>query len=1148
MSNTITYSSELMKNYLQAEIMAPDKTFEALQTSTGASLLFSIGTDNTFYVTQETSGESAHGWIKTDLSTAQAAKDFPTGATCTSMSVAQNVQTGTIGLGMSLTAADNDHLYLCLGNSNTDTSWLSQPVWTAFPFDDAQHPQSKCKIVNLFISEVQVNNICTTGQYVVVDIVRDPSSAEPLISRYYIDTQKTNGYAWHPHNISIDVEEANYMSCIGRSGNSLIDGLYTFGQVQGNAQFIYNSIFNVYSKVAPPSPARLQLPGGSIVNAMGVCRNADETTDLYVAAGGALYYFASTNQKDGATGVLLLKNALFINVSKLYVFKANDKIIVWGLNSAGNIFYTSCPVTQLTGSPSAWSLNLPILTGVDMISPYINCADNGNTIFAVADQTLYILTKSPDTTLWKTRQVTLPPLTANAPAISFSSYTTRIQVTGNNGQPAGNTPVTINANTRTSFYVNHLYTVLDTTPISINTDVSGSITLIESVDSLQCARLTITNSDGSTIDINPMHKPFQKVAQLNTADSLSVAVITNPDGSTRPLIPAGTSSDDLKTAATGNQNLANAYNSVSSGVNIRSVAHGSLKTKITLTPQGALALHPAITTEDIFSSISSDFGDLYNWLKSGVDYVLTIVKNTTTDVWNFMVKIAGQTYTAVLDCVEKVMGAVEWVFNGIKTLITDLIKFLEFLFELADIRRTKEVMENMITLFLKYQASELQNAKQEFDTAITGLQSQIADWGSLQWSGLGSAATAPTGNGSTPTVNSDAANTLLSHHFQNNAGSMVITAPPPAANGNLSPVTVLQNAIASESKVMQQVFSNLYHTAGDFENLSLEQILQKLAAIFADGAIGSAQVIIDALIDLLIAFADTITDILSAPVYIPIVSDILSAFGVSMPSLLDMLCWIAAVPATIIYKAVTGNAPFPDNSTTSMLINATDFNVLVQAFNPPATTKRSKVKMVTASTLSLSPDTAGTLFCIGHTACGIFTFINAIVGGFEAASEDGNNPFGTPAAVLSVCSAATAGIANALVPKAPLQSSSVVLLSNATLGIRLMSKALFSGPAQKKIFGGDGGDRVPGAIVDAGLVLPALATTIFHFIELSKIPDGDTKSAAIIDETGNILSYISRVTYAMAVAGEKDEVTMGTYIASNICASGLQFAEANVGR
>ena len=41
----ITFSSELMQNYLQAEIMRPEKGFQALQTGAGNALLFSIGMD-----------------------------------------------------------------------------------------------------------------------------------------------------------------------------------------------------------------------------------------------------------------------------------------------------------------------------------------------------------------------------------------------------------------------------------------------------------------------------------------------------------------------------------------------------------------------------------------------------------------------------------------------------------------------------------------------------------------------------------------------------------------------------------------------------------------------------------------------------------------------------------------------------------------------------------------------------------------------------------------------------------------------------------------------------------------------------------------------------------------------------------------------
>jgi hypothetical protein len=66
----IRYSSEMMTNYVHAEIISPQKKFAALQTSEGLSLLFSIGTDDVLWLIRETSGQSAAGWTKTDLSSA----------------------------------------------------------------------------------------------------------------------------------------------------------------------------------------------------------------------------------------------------------------------------------------------------------------------------------------------------------------------------------------------------------------------------------------------------------------------------------------------------------------------------------------------------------------------------------------------------------------------------------------------------------------------------------------------------------------------------------------------------------------------------------------------------------------------------------------------------------------------------------------------------------------------------------------------------------------------------------------------------------------------------------------------------------------------------------------------------------------------
>ncbi len=347
----ISISTELMKNYKQTLLMSQENKFEALQTNTGNSLLLSIGTDNVFYVTEESVGH-ATGWEKTDISSAQIAKSFPgqTGLTCKTFDAGQNVVDGTIGLAMVINDGTNDHLFLCLGNSNADTSWVNTPGWIQYPFDN---PTKNITIVGVFLSETANNT-----QYIVVDILRDPTSQEKLISRYYINPQGTP--VWQPHDVAIDLEANSYTSCLGRQyllnspHQPTIDGLYTCGQVDGNPQFTFQPLFNVFNTSIPAPVARLQLPGNLIADSIAACRKSDMSTDLYACSGGGLYYFASNNQADGATGVLLAQNTMFDGVRKMYAAQTNNASIVWGLNGNDEIFYTSCPVGQETASPSAW--------------------------------------------------------------------------------------------------------------------------------------------------------------------------------------------------------------------------------------------------------------------------------------------------------------------------------------------------------------------------------------------------------------------------------------------------------------------------------------------------------------------------------------------------------------------------------------------------------------------------------------------------------------------------------------------------------------------------------------------------------------------------------------------------------------------------
>uniref|UniRef100_UPI0024573123 hypothetical protein n=1 Tax=Nocardia asiatica TaxID=209252 RepID=UPI0024573123 len=164
---SVTCSTELMRNYLQSEVLAPEAKFEALQTQSGASLLLSISSQGVLYVTEEVPGDR-HGWQRSDLSSALIAHDLGgNGATCKDFAVAQSAfpPATSIHLAMVVSDGTSDHLYLSLANSDSDTSWTAHPSWTAYPFDNPDHQPSPVVIVGVLISEA------TDAEYIVVDVV-----------------------------------------------------------------------------------------------------------------------------------------------------------------------------------------------------------------------------------------------------------------------------------------------------------------------------------------------------------------------------------------------------------------------------------------------------------------------------------------------------------------------------------------------------------------------------------------------------------------------------------------------------------------------------------------------------------------------------------------------------------------------------------------------------------------------------------------------------------------------------------------------------------------------------------------------------------------------------------------------------------------
>ncbi|KAM0080372.1 hypothetical protein ACKRZS_007467 [Fusarium odoratissimum] len=1123
---TITTSTELMLNYVQGELVKPEGKFRALQASDGTALLFAIDSSGVLNVIEETVAQTQTGWRATDMSSKVIKDRFPSGATAMQFDVGQSVMNGyTISLAMSVRSNGSDTLFLSLRNSPSSTSeWISKPYWRTVPFDAENGPDT-IHITNIYISETDQQQ-----QYIMVDILRDPGSELKATSRYVVDPFSSSGVSWTARKLPFEVEEGTYQSCMGRVSGAYFDGIYTAGAVKSAPQLSYVPLFNLTGSAAP-MPTRLPLPNRTLATAIASARYDDQksprygTTDLYAVGNATLYRWDPDQQQDDNTvGTPLLTNPVFAGTNTLIALMHNKITTIFGKNASNVVYYTSCHVDKLA-DPQSWSAPVPVLRGIERITSFINLKDGGNTVFAAGGSKIQKLTQATntDSKLWRAQSIMLEAAPETKP-ISFNSYTTTINVKGEDGLPLSGSDITLTTKTHTPVYIDGLYYILSTVPVNVTVNPSGEVIIIQATDSIVGATITarLGNNDYT---INPMASSFEKLAKLSDKDVLKNAEIrTNVkaggvigESKTDSLVSSQLPDKELKATADSIKLLTEAYNK-------HQAQESSLRMIAPVTSN--MVVSQGSTTFGLGDAIAIAAGDLFNWLKTGIEKVIKVVKNAATGLWEFIVKIGNDVYRAMLDTVEAVVGAIEWVFDKIKTGIEKLIRFIEFLFQWDDIKRTKQVTHNLVKYYLFNMVSSIETAKDSFDECMDGAQKAVAEWAGIKdWVALGdSASKPPSGNATDPTKHQNSGSQMMAGHFRNQADRITIRSGMPEASMVQGLVDDLINAMESQGMVFTQTYGQLKTLAKDFLDLSLADTLKRLTGILVEAVLGTTKVVVDAMLDVLYRLAGTVVDVLDTKIHIPIISDILNAIGVPDISFLDLFTWIGAAGITIMFKIARGQAPFPDNSTTRALIDAQDWDsfsaVLKQGLSATETDSSSDVKK---SDLGISQEVGQMIYSAGHALAGFVAFTGNFLFFAEAMDVSPTNAFGMPSAIMGVIGALAAGGADFLVAKMPIENKAVSTMRTITTVTTVISKIIFSGPGQKYLAKGylsfmkANDNRKVGAVFNTALVFPALFCTCYHFYELSKKPVSKERSLAIIGETSSMVQYVGRISYCVAI-------------------------------
>lgn len=985
----IQVSNELMKNQKAASVLPPQSLFESMQDTDGNAMFFSIGDDKVFNLTIEKSGIKT-GWEAIDLSSELRVFHNNKSITAQTFSVTQNYDDGNITIALVVRAdgETSDTLYIFSSLSNAaDASWISSSAarnWLARPYDDTQHPLDSVSIAYVYLTPTQKESLETQ---LVAEVRSDTTE---YIQNYTVNLTGNNAWAVLQTAENFD---SVLGQVIGRPEASSYAGLYQLTSLNDGLTIDF---IPMQSIVGPPTITKMKAPDGATKLA-AVTVNDQNVTNLFVSAKDGLYLFTPDKQVNFGEAVKVVDNPIFAGTQKLYAHQSSAHTIIWGLNQQGEIFYSRCAKGQ-EGVATAWSYPVPILSGVEQITSFLNQQSANSVIFAhTQGQEIIQLTQDPQTTNWHQRKILLPSPNIND-VVEYNTFSTHIQLAGDDKLPLSESTLSITSSSQCSVFVNDVYHILSPDiETEITTDATGTVTIIQETQGLGavCYHLTL-KSDGTEIDVNPMTKLVNIVSRVKNGDDLANVTIANADGSTQKLVPSGTSRQDTESTAMALQHLNQISAKMPQDGSLKSarkartfsedltsfvvqpdtiwglsfgsdgikyhesaaaMTHYGLQLNTTRTLMAVSS--PTIQLYSIWDAIETTAGDAFSWLKHAFEDVTQFFVKVVDDVYHFFIELGGQLFRFVMDCVSDVVHAIEFVLNKIKIFIEDLIKWLGFLFQWQDIIRTHNVLKNIFKQYLAHSIQQIDTYKTDISGAFKDVEKRLNKWADLE--SLTGSLSEQSGSSSEMDGQNDPQSHWGTYHLKNNASSS--NADVTASTGTSSQLEelmkTLSNAITEEGNIFQKAFYTLQTEVLDqIQNLSAGDIIKRIIAIIGDLLIESVENIVVSSIDIMEVLVEGVLAVLDTPVDIPVISWLYKEITGNDLSLLDVLCLVIAIPSTLIYKLAHNKAPYPDNAFTSGLTHAGSWQELQKMFNPSTVANNNQERLLLILAKDSSPESA----------------------------------------------------------------------------------------------------------------------------------------------------------------------------------------------
>jgi hypothetical protein len=656
--------------------------------------------------------------------------------------------------------------------------------------------------------------------------------------------------------------------------------------------------------------------------------------------------------------------------------RADGLIQLFGLTDVGRVYHiASQPGDQ-------WDLPVPLHDNVAAMAVCLSSEGNIELVLVGQGQgTMLRMVRDKTSGDWREYEIDVPSPTA---VEKVSAYATDVTILNADGAPLANTPIEVRASSEVEVTVSGAVYIIDPlTPARLMTNGVGRVSIAQPTESLGAATLTFSvlslMQAGQSIAV----RQFAGVqASLASVDQDKLLAATDASGAqllkgryrdpetakalakkiTSCMNLAGATQIALKEAGVTMKarKLGTGTHAVATTEHLNRViisdafTHWAMTFDDNTVRYEELTAHAAHTTfyERIRTQTSAadapypirSLGDLVRAISRGIatvtDAVLTTIGNTMQAAITFV--IDGQNYllNSIIELVEQLFDLVEVALANVEVTFEQVAEWVGFVFNWDDILRTHTVYAYAIQEFLGFLPLAAAGIQAKIDTGITQAIAQMdAAFDALVAQlGTGNLGTVAKNNEvDDPTFASGIANNQFLEATMTNGGAVMLRLPSHVTGTGEGPFEEVLEELQKlarkigalpEFRQAQEIFQNLH---GDIAQVlssigaGLLRVLQGVAKAILLGI----QTAVDELLTQLSGMINSVLELLTHEVDIPLVSNFYQSMTNSKLTALDLSALLAAIPTTIIYKAVTKAAPFPDQASVDQFKAAFDRHTLL---------------------------------------------------------------------------------------------------------------------------------------------------------------------------------------------------------------------------